>query len=64
GEALDKPKQFNGTSLVVKTDASAEKIVYETVEAGWEPHFVVAYGDVVAELEILAHMYNIEVQKY
>lgn len=64
GEALDKPKQFNGTSLVVKTDASAEKIVYETVEAGWEPHFVVAYGDVAAELEILAHMYNIEVQKY
>ncbi len=64
GEALDKPKQFNGTSVVVKTDASAEKIVYETVEAGWEPHFVVAYGNVADELEILAKMLNMEVQKY
>ena len=64
GEALDKPKQFNGTSVVVKTKASAEQIVYESVEAGWEPHFVVAYGDVAAELEILANMLNMEVQKY
>jgi L-fucose isomerase-like protein len=61
GEALDKPKQFNGTSVVVKTKASAERIVYESVEAGWEPHFVVAYGDVAAELEILAHMLGMEV---
>ena len=64
GEALDKPKQFNGTSVVVKTKASAEQIVYESVEAGWEPHFVVAYGDVAAELELLANMLNMEVQKY
>ncbi len=64
GQALDKPKQFNGTSVVVKTETSAETIVYETVEAGWEPHFVVAYGNVAAELEILAGMLNMEVQKY
>lgn len=64
GEALDKPKQFNGTSVVVKTDASAEQVVYESVEAGWEPHFVVAFGDISAELEILANMLDMEVQKY
>lgn len=64
GEALDKPKQFNGTSLVVKTNADAKNIVYESVEAGWEPHFVVAYGNVAAELEILAGMLNMEVQRY
>ncbi len=64
GQALDKPKQFNGTSVVVKTETLAETIVYETVEAGWEPHFVVAYGNVAAELEILAGMLNMEVQKY
>lgn len=64
GEALDKPKQFNGTSLVVKTNADAKAIVYESVEAGWEPHFVVAYGNVAAELEILAGMLNMEVQRY
>lgn len=64
GQALDKPKQFNGTSVVVKTNADAKTIVYESVEAGWEPHFVVAYGNVAAELEILAEMLNMEVQKY
>ena len=64
GEALDKPKQFNGTSRVVKTNADAKTIVYESVEAGWEPHFVVAYGNVAAELEILAGMLNMEVQRY
>lgn len=64
GQALDKPKQFNGTSVVVKTNADAKAIVYESVEAGWEPHFVVAYGNVAAELEILAGMLNMGVQKY
>ena len=63
GEILDKPKQFLGTSLVVKTDANAEQIVYTTVLDGWEPHYVVIYGDVACELEILAHMLNMEVLK-
>lgn len=56
GEALDKPQQFLGTSLVVKTDASAKEIIYTTVEQGWEPHYVVIYGNVAKELEILANM--------
>ena len=64
GEALDKPKQFLGTSLVVKTDSLAEKIIYSTVEGGWEPHYVVIYGDVATELEILAHMLNISIERY
>lgn len=64
GEALDKPKQFLGTSLVVKTDSSAEKIIYSTVEGGWEPHYVVIYGEVATELEILAHMLNISIERY
>lgn len=64
GEALDKPKQFLGTSLVVKTDGNAENIIYSTVKDGWEPHYVVIYGDVASELEILSHMLNIEVVRY
>ena len=64
GEALDKPKQFLGTSLVVKTDGNAENIIYSTVKDGWEPHYVVIYGDVAGELEILSHMLNIEVVRY
>ena len=64
GSALDKPKQFNGTSVVVQTDTDAKDFVYSSVEAGYEPHFVVAYGDVADELEILAHFLNLEVDRY
>lgn len=64
GEALDKPKQFLGTSIVVKTKNDAAKIVNDSVSAGWEPHFVVAMGDIEAELEILANMLGIKVEKF
>ena len=64
GEALDKPKQFNGTSVVVRMDETAGDIVTKTVRDGWEPHFVVIYGDKAAQLEALAHMLNMEVCKY
>lgn len=64
GKALDKPKQFNGTSVVVETKEKADKIVYDSVEAGWEPHFAVAYDDIADELEILAKMLNMEVERY
>lgn len=64
GEALDKPKQFNGTSVVVKTDREAKDVVYGTVKGGWEPHFVVIYGNVANELEKLGHMLKVEVEKY
>ncbi len=64
GEILDKPQQFLGTSLVIKTNESAEKIVYDTVEGGWEPHYVVIYGDVADELEILAKMLDMDVLRF
>ena len=60
GEALDKPQQFLGTSLVVKTNGNAKEIIYTTVEQGWEPHYVVIYGNVAKELEILAGMLNLQ----
>lgn len=60
GEALDKPKQFNGTSVVVKTEGDAAKIVNDTILQGWEPHFVVCYKDVAAEINALADMLDIE----
>lgn len=56
GEILDKPKQFNGTSCVVKTKNNAAEIINSSVKAGWEPHFVVAMGDCKKELEALAGM--------
>jgi hypothetical protein len=64
GSVLDKPKQFNGTSIVVKTDESAEKIVTDTIKNGWEPHYVVIYDRVGNELEKLAHMLDMEVVRF
>ena len=64
GKALDKPKQFYGTSVVVETENSAKDIIYGSVKAGWEPHFVVIYGDVAHELEVLGNMLKIKVEKY
>lgn len=60
GQVLDKPKQFTGTSVVVKMKGDAESIVNDSVLAGFEPHFVVVYGDVKEQLKALADMYNIE----
>ncbi|MCD8353706.1 MAG: fucose isomerase [Clostridiales bacterium] len=64
GAALDKPKQFCGTSIVVKTDAPAKDVVYGSVKGGWEPHFVVIYDNVANELEKLGHMLQVEVCKF
>ena len=62
GEALDKPQQFFGTSVVIKTQNSSADIVNSSVKAGWEPHFAVAMGDIADELEALANMLGIEVE--
>ena len=64
GEALDKDKQFFGTSVVVQTEVSARQLVQSAVEAGFEPHFAVVYGDAADALEILGHMLDIEVVRY
>lgn len=64
GAALDKPKQFCGTSVVVKTEKPAKDVVYGSVKDGWEPHFVVVYADVANELEKLGHMLGVKVCRY
>lgn len=64
GEALDEPQQFLGTSIVVKTEKSSLEVVEKSVKDGWEPHFVVVYGDIVQELEVLGELLNIEVCRY
>lgn len=64
GEALDEPKEFLGTSIVVKTENPSLRVVEESVKDGWEPHFAIIYGDVSEELEALAKLYNMEVCNY
>ena len=64
GEALDKPKQFLGTSIVVKTNRSADDLVNNSVKMGWEPHFVVAMDDISKEIKALCNMLGLQVEEY
>ena len=64
GEVLDKPKQFIGTSIVVKTDRSSREVVEDSIRQGFEPHFVVIRGRHAETLKVLAEMFGIEVCRY
>ena len=64
GAALDRPKQFEGTSVVVKTRSPSGDLVRRSVEDGWEPHFAVVYGAIRTELEYLGKMLGVEVCVY
>ena len=65
GEALDEPQKFNGTSVVVRpADGGAVDKVSRIVKDGWEPHFVVAYGDIVEQLRLLSEFLSIEFVEY
>lgn len=64
GEALDKPKQFTGTSIVVKTAAPVRGIVEESVKTGFEPHYAVMKGHHAAALSAAADMLGIPVYRY
>ncbi len=64
GEALDKPKQFIGTSIVVKTGCDSRALVEQSVLDGFEPHFVVIKGLHGDTLETLAQQFGFEVYRY
>lgn len=64
GEALDKPKQFTGTSIVIKTTAPVREAVEKSVLDGFEPHFVVMKGHHAETLKALAGMIGSKVFVY
>ena len=64
GEALDKPRQFIGTSLVIRTENDSRTLVEQSVLAGFEPHFVVMKGRHGRTLEQLAKMLGAEICRY
>ena len=64
GEILDRPKQFTGTTVVVKTDAPVRELVESSVRAGFEPHFAVLRGRHGKTLEYLAQFFGFEIVKY
>ena len=64
GEILDKPKQFTGTSVVVRTDTPCRQAVERSVRSGFEPHFAVIRGRYAGALTALADMYGFPVYRY
>ena len=64
GSVLDKPKQFIGTSIVVKTDTPSQDVVRQSIQSGFEPHFAVIRGHHAKALEILANTLGFEVCRY
>lgn len=64
GEILDKPQQFLGTSVVVKVEQEVHPLVEDLIQDGWEPHYVVIYGDIKEELSILGQLLNIDTYTY
>ena len=64
GEALDKPKQFTGTSIVIKTTAPVREAVENSVLDGFEPHFAVMKGHHAETLKVLARMFGFKAFVY
>ena len=64
GAVLDKPKQFIGTSIVVRTDSDSRSVVEQSIRAGFEPHFAVIKGRHAQTLRMLAEMLGFEVCAY
>ncbi len=64
GEILDKPKQFIGTSVVVRTASSCRTAVERSVRDGFEPHFAVIRGSWSSSIIALADMLRIPVCQY
>jgi L-fucose isomerase-like protein len=65
GKALDEPQKFWGTSLTFKpaTGTPQEKVA-ALVAGGWEPHFVVAYGNIMEELKLMCEFLDIPFIEY
>ena len=61
GEALDRPKQYFGTSIVVRPACGAQTLIHGGVAYGWEPHFAIAMADVTGAIDALGKMLGVEV---
>jgi L-fucose isomerase-like protein len=64
GEILDKPQQFLGTSVVLKVKQDVHHMITRMIKEGWEPHYVIIYGNVKEEIVLLGQMLNIETYQY
>jgi L-fucose isomerase-like protein len=59
GQALESEMQVRGTLTRVAFDGNAMTFLYEMLSNGWEHHLVMAYGQVVSELEMLCRVLRV-----
>lgn len=59
GEALASSMDMRGTLTRVRWDAPAARVMGDILADGWEHHMVMAYGDVMPELRMLARMLKV-----
>lgn len=60
GEALDTDLFVRGNPLKIKFDAGCDRVRETIISQGWEHHYVVAYGDLTAELLDVCRILGIE----
>ena len=63
GKALDRPRQYLGTSVVVQTETPVRRLVDFLIANGYEPHYAVIYGDAADGLEMLGKMLGLKVDR-
>jgi L-fucose isomerase-like protein len=59
GQSLETEMQVRGTLTRVAFDCDAMAFLNEMLSNGWEHHLVMAYGEIVPELEMLCRLLNI-----
>jgi L-fucose isomerase-like protein len=66
GEVLDKPQRFLGTSAQVVLSGDGDPLTRLTrvIEAGFEPHYALAYGSAADELERLCRFLDVPVRRF
>lgn len=56
GQAMETPMDIRGTVSRVRFDCNVSAFLDELLSNGWEHHLVLAYGEILPELELLGRM--------
>lgn len=61
GELLDEPtNRFMGNTAIFRPSGEAQQLLHTIMMDGWEHHTAIVAGQIVAELDALAHLLGIE----
>ncbi|MCM3570566.1 L-fucose/L-arabinose isomerase family protein [Neobacillus mesonae] len=60
GKALDTEKPFTGTSVEVELASDVTSALYDLMNAGYEPHYALVYGDVTEQLKELGRILGLK----